>query len=101
MNALVSIGQYDEGKQIAMEISKTDQFVNDARARAMAILAYIAHKEGEKKNAAAFMESLNNIALNTEQSGSKLETIMWGFWNVKSNEKFIEDFKATMMQLGI
>jgi tetratricopeptide (TPR) repeat protein len=101
MNALVSIGQYNEGKQIAMEISKTDQFVNDARARAMAILAYIAHKEGEKKNAAAFMESLNNIALNTEQSGSKLETIMWGFWNVKSNEKFIEDFKATMMQLGI
>ena len=101
MNALVSIGQYEGGKQIAMEISKTDQFVNDARARAMAVLAYIAHKEGEKKNAAAFMKSLNGIALNTEQSGSKLETIMWGFWNVKSNEKFIKDFKETMMHLGI
>ena len=101
MNALVSISQYNEGKQIAMEISKTDQFVNDARARAMAVLAYIAHKEGEKKNAAAFMESLNGIALNTEQSGSKLEKIMWGFWNVKSNEKFIKDFQETMIHLGI
>ena len=100
MNALVSIGQYDEGKQIAMEISITDQFVNDARARALAVLAYIAHKEGEKKNAAAFIESLNSMALNTD-FGSKLESIMWGFWNVKSNKEFIEDFKEAMIQFGI
>ena len=84
-----------------MEISIKDQFVQDARARALAVLAYVAHKEGEKKNAEAFKESLNGIALNIEQSGSRLETIVWGFWNVKSNEKFIEDFKETMMQLGI
>ena len=101
MNALVSIGEYEEGKRIAMEISITDQFVNDARARALAVLAFIAHKEGKTKSAITFMENLNRMALNTEQSGSKLETIMWGFWNVKSNENFIEDFKETMIQLGI
>ena len=101
MNALVSIGEYEEGKRIAMEISITDQFVNDARARALAVLAFIAHKEGKTKSAITFMENLNRMALNTEQSGSKLETIMWGFWNVKSNENFIEDFKETMMELGI
>jgi len=100
MNALVSIGEYEEGKIIATEISTADQFVNDARARALAVLAYIAHKEGEKKNAAAFIESLNSMALNTD-FGSKLESIMWGFWNVKSNKEFIEDFKETMIQFGI
>jgi len=100
MNALVSIGKYEEGKIIATEISTADQFVNDARARALAVLAYIAHKEGEKKNAAAFIESLNSMALNTD-FGSKLESIMWGFWNVKSNKEFIEDFKEAMIQFGI
>ena len=100
MNALVSIGEYEEGKIIANEISTADQFVNDARARALAVLAYIAHKEGEKKNAAAFIESLNSMALNAD-FGSKLESIMWGFWNVKSNKEFIEDFKETMIQFGI
>ena len=100
MNALVSIGEYEEGKIIATEISTADQFVNDARARALAVLAYIAHKEGEKKNAAAFIESLNSMALNTD-FGSKLESIMWGFWNVKSNKEFIEDFKEAMIQFGI
>ena len=100
MNALVSIGEYEEGKIIATEISTADQFVNDARARALAVLAYIAHKEGEKKNAAAFIESLNSMALNAD-FGSKLESIMWGFWNVKSNKEFIEDFKETMIQFGI
>jgi len=100
MNALVSIGEYEEGKIIATEISTTDQFVNDARARALAVLAYIAYKEGEKKNAAAFIESLNSMALNTD-FGSKLESIMWGFWNVKSNKEFIEDFKEAMIQFGI
>lgn len=100
MNALVSIGEYEEGKIIATEISTADQFVNDARARALAVLAYIAHKEGEKKNAAAFIESLNSMALNTD-FGTKLESIMWGFWNVKSNKEFIEDFKEAMIQFGI
>ena len=100
MNALVSIGEYEEGKIIATEISTADQFVNDARARALAVLAYIAHKEGEKKNAAAFIESLNSMALNTD-FGSKLESIMWGFWNVKSNKEFIEDFKEAMIQFGV
>ena len=100
MNALVSIGEYEEGKIIATEISTADQFVNDARARALAVLAYIAHKEGEKKNAAAFIESLNSMALNTD-FGTKLESIMWGFWNVKSNKEFIEDFKKAMIQFGI
>ena len=100
MNALVSIGEYEEGKIIATEISTADQFVNDARARALAVLAYIAHKEGKKKNAAAFIESLNSMALNTD-FGSKLESIMWGFWNVKSNKEFIEDFKEAMIQFGI
>ena len=100
MNALVSIGEYEEGKIIAAEISTADQFVNDARARALAVLAYIAHKEGEKKNAAAFIETLNSMALNTD-FGSKLESIMWGFWNVKSNKEFIEDFKEAMIQFGI
>jgi len=100
MNALVSIGEYEEGKIIATEISTADQFVNDARARALAVLAYIAHKEGEKKNAAAFIESLNTMALNAD-FGSKLESIMWGFWNVKSNKEFIEDFKEAMIQFGI
>jgi len=100
MNALVSIGEYEEGKIIATEISTADQFVNDARARALAVLAYIAHKEGEKKNAAAFIESLNSMAVNTD-FGSKLESIMWGFWNVKSNKEFIEDFKEAMIQFGI
>ncbi len=100
MNALVSIGHYEEGKIIATEISTADQFVNDARARALAVLAYIALKEGEKKNAAAFIESLNSMALNTD-FGSKLESIMWGFWNVKSNKEFIEDFKEAMIQFGI
>ena len=64
------------------------------------VLAYIAHKEGEKKNAAAFIESLNSMALNTD-FGSKLESIMWGFWNVKSNKEFIEDFKEAMIQFGV
>ena len=100
MNALVSIGEYEEGKIIANEISTADQFVNDARARALAVLAYIAHKEGKKKNAAAFIESLNSMALNAD-FGSKLESIMWGFWNVQSNKEFIEDFKETMIQFGI
>ena len=100
MNALVSIGEYEEGKIIATEISTADQFVNDARARALAVLAYIAHKEGEKKNAAAFIETLNSMALNTD-FGSKLESIMWGFWNVKSNKEFIEDFKEAMIQFGV
>ena len=66
MNALVSIGKCEEGKQIAMEISIKDQFLKDARALTLDILAYIAHKEDEKKNAAAFIESFNGIALNKE-----------------------------------
>ena len=100
MNALVSIGEYEEGKIIATEISTADQFVNDARARALAVLAYIAHKEGEKNNAAAFIESLNSMALNSD-FGSKLESIMWGFWNVKSNSMFIDEFKRTLLDLGL
>ena len=40
------------------------------------------------------------MALNTD-FGSKLESIMWGFWNVKSNKEFIEDFKEAMIQFGV
>ena len=101
MNALVSIGEFDQGKVVAREISKADQFVSDARVRAIAVLAYIAHKKGSKKEAQELINELNSIPIATNNNMSKLESIMWGFWNVQSNENFIEDFKNTLLQLGI
>ena len=101
MNALVSIGEFDQGKVVAREISKADQFVSDARVRAVAVLAYIAHKKGSKKEAQELIYELNSIPIATNNNMSKLESIMWGFWNVQSNENFIEDFENTLLQLGI
>ena len=101
MNALVSIGAYDQAKEVAKEISKADQFVSDARVRAIAVLAYIAHKEGGKKEAQELINELNNLPIVTQNSMSKLESIMWGFWNVQSNKEFIKDFENTLLKIGI
>ena len=101
MNALVSIGKFDKAKEVATEISKVDQFVQDARVRAVAVLAYIAHKEGGKKEAEELIEKLNDMPVETQNNQSKLEVIMWGFWNVKSNKKFTDDFEGTLIKLGI
>ena len=101
MNALVSIGEFDQGKVVAREISKADQFVSDARVRAIAVLAYIAHKEGSKKEAQELINELNRTPIVTQNNVSKLESIMWGFWNVQSNKNFIADFENSLLQLGI
>jgi len=101
MNALVSIGEFDQGKVVAREISKADQFVSDARVRAIAVLAYIAHKEESKKEAQELINELNSMPIATQNNMSKLQSIMWGFWNVQSNENFTEDFENTLLQLGI
>jgi len=101
MNALVSIGKFDQAKVVATEISKVDQFVKDARVRALAVLAYIAHKEGGKKEAEELIKKLNNMPVKTQNNQSKLEAIMWGFWNVKSNKEFTDDLEGTLIKLGI
>ena len=101
MNALVSIGKFDKAKEVATEISKVDQFVQDARVRAVAVLAYITHKEGGKKEAEKLIKKLNDMPVETQNNQSKLEAIMWGFWNVKSNKKFTDDFEGTLIKLGI
>ena len=83
------------------EISKADQFVSDARVRAIAVLAYIAHKEGGKKEAQELINELNNLPIVTQNSMSKIQSIMWGFWNVQSNKEFIKDFENTLLKIGI
>ena len=101
MNALVSIGKFDQAKVVATEISQVDQFVEDAPVRAVAVLAYIAHREGRKEEAEQLINKLNNMPVETQNNQSKLQAIMWGFWNVKSNKKFTDDFEGTLVKLGI
>ena len=69
--------------------------------RAVAVLVYITHKGGGKKEAQELIKKLNDMPVETQNNQSKLEAIMWGFWNVKSNKKFTDDFEGTLIKLGI
>ena len=99
LNALVSIGQNENAKKIANEIAKADQFVIGAKMRALAVLAFIANKDGEKRKAQEFIFQINEMPHN--DPNSKIDNIMWGFWNVKSNGTFIDEFKRTLLDLGL
>ena len=99
LNALVSIGQNENAKKIANEIAKADQFVIGAKMRALAVLAFIANKDGEKRKAQEFISQINEMPYN--DPNSKIDNIMWGFWNVKSNSMFIDEFKRTLLDLGL
>ena len=67
--------------------------------RALAVLAFIANKDGEKRKAQEFISQFNEIPYN--DPNSKIDNIMWGFWNVKSNSMFIDEFKRTLLDLGL
>ena len=66
--------------------------------RALAVLAFIANTDGEKK-AQEFISQINEMPYN--DPNSKIDNIMWGFWNVKSNSMFIDEFKRTLLDLGL
>ncbi|MFL2807404.1 MAG: adenylate/guanylate cyclase domain-containing protein [Paracoccaceae bacterium] len=96
INALSSIGRFDEAKPIADEVSQNDQFVANVRGRALAMLAYIAFKENNSNLAKAYIEQFKSLDFKLT-----LEDLMFGLWNLKSNQEFIQDYRKVVSDLGV
>ena len=85
-----------EAKPIADEVSQNDQFVANVRGRALAMLAYIAFKENNSNLAKAYIEQFNSLDFKLT-----LEDLMFGLWNLKSNQEFIQDYRKVVADLGV
>ena len=65
----------------------------------LVVTGQFTNKDGEKRKAQEFISQINEMPYN--DPNSKIDNIMWGFWNVKSNSMFIDEFKRTLLDLGL
>ena len=95
MRSLLEINDLEQAKNLALELSEAEHIRPQIKPLSLAVLAYLASKEGNSLSAKSYFSKA------IENDPPLEENFIVGFWGNTQRTAFLEDFLFRLQGLGL
>ena len=95
MRSLLEINDLSKAKNVAIELSKAEHIRPQIKPLSLAVLAYLASKEGDSISAESYFSKA------IENDPPLDENFIIGFWGSTQRTEFLEEFLFRLRNLGL